>query len=163
MKKFFSDKGTNDVPDEYLIAVEMGLRSFGSDRYAFGTFAMDTEEEWHKRDLIWRKRECYIAMARHVLGLGGYGKYIHFRWDDFLSRSNMTKTFNKRHLPYSMGEDTLDGLVDPPEWSNGVTRRKRKRYAVTEMSPSSVDSVGTPTSTAAMAVWDSEEDKWVES
>ena len=61
MKKFFSDKGTNDVPDEYLIAVEMGLRSFGSDRYAFGTFAMlqtlQAVTQAKPRDL-----RCYLVL-----------------------------------------------------------------------------------------------------
>ena len=95
-EEYLQDKGTGDAPVEYLVAVEEGLRNFGKEQAAFGKFAMDSLKEWVVVARF-KKRECYIAMARHRLGLGGYAKYQHFRWSDYESRSNMTKAFDKRH------------------------------------------------------------------
>ena len=145
----------------FLCAVEKGLRSFGSEKFAMGTYAMDSETEWYSARLNWKKRECYIAMARHKL-LGadaGYGKYIHFRWYDYVSRNLMMRTFNARHLPYSTGKKSLTGLADPKRWASPINRRKRKRGET----PSSVAAdLSSPASAASGASWDSEEGMWVE-
>ena len=163
LKDFLTDKGEAEAPIEYLVTVEQGLRSFGKDKFAFGTFAMDSETEWHDSSLNWRKRECFISMARYVLGLGGYAKYIHFRWSDFVSRSVMTKTFNNRHVQYSSGESRLTELSNPAEWDSPLNRRKRKRSQDQDTPSSSSTGESPAASTSAAAVtWDSEEGEWVE-
>jgi hypothetical protein len=43
--KFLDDKGVGRVPNMYLVAVERSLRQFGADRFAMGTFAMDSKRE----------------------------------------------------------------------------------------------------------------------
>ena len=119
---FLTDKGAGDAPVEYLVAVEEGLRSFGTDQAAFGKYAMDSLQEWIAVSKF-KKRECYIAMARHRLGLGGYAKYQHFLWKDYVSRSEMTKAFDKRHWPYSNGSQAL--RISNP-WENPVDRRHQR-------------------------------------
>jgi len=166
LKKFLDDKGKGSPPEVYNVQVETGLRNFGNDKYAMGTYAMISKMEWQKDNLSWKKRECYIAMARYVLELPSYSKYIHFRWSDYVSRNAMTMTFKARHLPYTLGEEELTGIVDPAEWSTPVKRHKRKRtgvHAITPsshvVSPGSTTSVATATTTATC--WDSEEGEWV--
>ena len=150
------------------MAVEEGLRSFGTEKHAFGKFAMDNETEWHNQKLNWKKRECFIAMARYVSKVKSYSKYIHFKWSDFVTRSQMTKTFNNRHLPYSTGRSRLKELLVPKNWSSPVDRRKRKRSSNEESdtTPCVVTDVidESPAKTVTdNLTWDSEEDEWVQS
>ena len=81
-KTYLDDKGVGKEPNTYLIAVERSLRQFGEDRFAMGTFAMDSKSEWHNKKLVWKKIECYIAFVRHFKGHDSYGKYQHFYWED---------------------------------------------------------------------------------
>ena len=56
-KMFLTDQGKAEVPIAYLVAVEEGLRSFGTDKHAFGKFAMDNETEWHNQKLNCLEKE----------------------------------------------------------------------------------------------------------
>lgn len=123
---FLTDMGSDTAPTKYLVAVEEGLRSFGNDQPAFGKFAMDSLQEWLSVSRF-KKRECFIAMARHRLGLGGYAKYRHFKWSDYVSRGKMTKTFDERHWPLTNGTQVLKELSNP--WATLVDRRhQRKKF-----------------------------------
>ena len=161
--KFLDDKGLSEVPEEYLVAVENGLRSFGTDRTAFGMYAMDNVGEWIKGSQF-KKRECYIAMGRHRLKLGGYTKYQYFLWKDYLSRAAMTKTFNKRHWPITNGTRILN---IPNAWPNPVHGRRKRPRSRKSSSPkipakkkSSAVSVVVPAASASRR-YDSEEDAWL--
>ena len=162
-KKFLQDKGEGQAPDEYVIAVENGLRSFGSDPNALGKFAMASKQEWHKVEM-WRKRECYIAAARHILGLPGYLKYIVFRWSDYISRGAMTKTFETRHQPITNG--AISGRVpDARTWDDTINHRSRQHSARSNRNRSDSndadDKTATP-DTSNPLVWDSENEDWVQ-
>ena len=171
---YLDDKGVGKAPNAYLIAVERSLRQFGEDRFAMGTFAMDSKSEWHNKKLVWKKIECYIAFVRHFKGHDSYGKYQHFYWQDYLLRNALRATFIKRHLDYSNGTKTLKGLPMPNNWKNPVNRRKRKQPSQRKSKTKSKKSKPPKTAekdetekdeTAEAAtvekVWDSETEEWV--
>lgn len=159
---YLDDKNSIDAPEDYLVAVELGLRSWGRDPKAFGKFAMLSKSEWNSVP-AWRKRECYIAAARCFLGSKGYLKYISFRWADYLSRKAMSITFNARHLPYSNGTAQL-GLSDDSSWDDTIDHRKRKPFARKSKQPA-VASACSPESSGAADHngydWDSDNDEWI--
>ena len=64
-KSFFDDLGTGKAPVEYLVLVEQGLRSFGSDIHAMGSNCMKSKKRWFEVP-VWRKREAYIALIRSI-------------------------------------------------------------------------------------------------
>lgn len=116
---FFDDLGKGDAPMEYLVLVEMGLRSFGTDIHAMGSRAMDSKERWCEV-AVWRKREAYIAAIRHIRGHNTYPQWDCYTLEDYSERQSLHKTFVKRHFPLSNGAcNRLDEhLVDPKEWSD---------------------------------------------
>jgi hypothetical protein len=160
-KKFLDDKGTGEgVPEEYLIAVEEGLQSFGTDPDALGKFAMKSATEWHKVE-AWRKRECYIAAARFILGLPGYLKYIGYRWSDYVSRTLMAKTFKVRHLQYTNGTAQLN-IPDPECWDDSINHRARAPFRRSNNTGATESSTQQQDETDNPLLWDSENDEWVE-
>jgi len=54
---------------------------------------------------IWRKRQCYIWIARYVLEQGNYNAYYNFLWEDHVQRERLIKTFNMRHAPLTDGSN----------------------------------------------------------
>ena len=171
---FLEDKGGIAVPHKYLVTVEQCLRLWGKDRFAMGTFAMDSPAEWHDIKLKWKKVECYIAFCRYVRGWGSYGKYQHFYWLDYITRGRMRATFVNRHWPYSSGKQRLKGLKDPEEWKNPVSRRHKKRksrksrklkslqVAVAASVVKSQTEVHSQPELESTKVWDSETEEWVD-
>ena len=165
---FLDDRGSGKVPDSYLIAVEKCLRAFGTDRFAMGTFAMNSPDEWHHIKLMWRKIECYIALVRYVKGHESYGKYQHYYWPDYLLRTALRATFIARHWPYSNGTKRLKGLLPPKDWANPVNRRKRKRKSKnvsdsnTKSRSRSVVRPASPADDIGEKMWDSETEDWVD-
>jgi hypothetical protein len=175
--QFLDDKGVKKVPKAYLVAVEQCLRAFGRDRFAFGTFAMDSPKEWHSDKLMWRKIECYIAFVRNVKEHDSYGKYQYYYWDDYLMRKLLRATFIARHLDYSNGLQQLEGLPVPKEWKNPVNRRLRKKKPKSKSKSagakvtkkvkkkkvvSATEVVSADESEAPDKMWDSETEEWVE-
>ena len=137
----------------------MSLREWGRDRFAMGTFAMDSAKEWHSVDLKWKKTECYIAFCRHFHKMKSYGKYFSFYWPDYTSRLRMRATFFKRHWQYSSGAAKLRGMTDA--WREGCTGRKRKRKSSGAGAASSKSkSQEAGSSTDEELVWNSETEMW---
>ena len=117
-KIYFDDLGKGKAPVEYMVLVEVGLRSFGSDMHAMGTKAMASKETWYAVR-VWRKREAYIALIRCIRGHLTYPQWDCFQLDHYSERQALNKTFLARHFPLSNGKSNLlDGvLTDPPQWS----------------------------------------------
>ena len=126
-REFLLDGGKGKAPDEYLRLVEVGLRSFGSDIHAMGSKAMASQAKWAAVS-VWRKREAYIALCRHVLGRTGYPQWDCFSFRDFTERQMAADTFYKRHLPLSDGVHDFGGkLPAPASWSVSEPPKKRRR------------------------------------
>ena len=102
---FLDDKGAGSPPDKYLWLVEDGLRRYASDVHAMGTNPLRSETRWSEV-AVWRKREAYIAVARHLLDMPEFYKtWTKFRYTDYTSRQILARTFEVRHLPLSDGLD----------------------------------------------------------
>ena len=126
--KFFDDLGKGDAPIEYLVLVEIGLRSFGNDIHAMGSRAMDSKERWFAADL-WRKREAYIVAIRLIREHLSYPQWDCYKLEDYSERQALHKTFVIRHFPLSNGDSNrLEGhLADPANWSVSDAERPCKR------------------------------------
>ena len=160
----FSDKGSADAPAAYLIAVEIGLRTFAqNESTAFGKYAMDSRKEWVCVPM-WKKCEAYIAVCRFLLDLCEYLKYINYDWADYISRRHMRQTFLTRHEPYSNGSKTLEGLNDPACWANASSSRRRRPHVTRKRKSkkhASPKEKSESANSAATKQWDSEEEAWV--
>ena len=115
---FFDDKGAGTPPNEYLLLVERGLRSFGDDVHAMGAKAMATPADWEKPERKWRKREAYIALVRFVRQRESYRQWDNFKWTDYVERQKLAMTFMKRHFPLSKA-GAFGGQLDPKAWTDG--------------------------------------------
>ena len=164
LTKFVKDKGVDKPPMEYMLAIEQGLRRYSLDKFAFGTFANHTYEEYTAVD-IWRKREAYIGVVRYVLGKGNYAKYVNFKWEDYIMRSHLTKTFQVRHAPYTDGtNDELRKLLpDPKHWNEnkGKDFRSRKKKKKQQKFKEEDEHSPSPLNPSDKCVWDSEDELWV--
>ena len=118
LKPLLEDEGVGKAPPEYLAAVEEGLRNYANDKYAMGCGAMRTRYNWLKV-AIWRKREAYITMVRHVNKKPTYKKWNCFRWEDYTHRNITAKTFSIRHEPLTNSCDVSyePYLSDPEDWN----------------------------------------------
>ena len=118
LKPLLEDEGVGTAPPEYLAAVEEGLREYGNNKYAMGCGAMRSRFHWLKVD-IWRKREAYITMVRHVNKKPAYKKWTCFRWEDYTHRNITAKTFSTRHEPLTNSCDVSyePYLSDPEHWN----------------------------------------------
>jgi hypothetical protein len=167
-KELFDDKGSADAPAAYLRAVEVGLRTYAmQESAAMGKFAMDSLKEWTSVPR-WKKVEAYIAVCRFILDLPEYLKYISYDWEDYISRRHMRATFHARHLQYTDGSKTLEGLRDPPAWGKSTPSRRRRSYSggrrrKTRVAPppSKKTLSLSPDSDTQTKRWDSEEEVWV--
>ena len=123
LTNFLDDKGSGEVSQDYLIAVEEGLRNFAKDKAAMGTHAFDDAASYYNVS-VWRKREAYIAVCRYLKGVEGYLKYIGYDWADYKMRGVLQKTFDVRHAPYTNGEKNY-----PPYLIQhvGVTQNQRRK------------------------------------
>ena len=103
-KQFLMDGGVGQPPLKYLVLVEKGLRNFGQDLHAMGSGAFNSADRW-KSVQVWRKREAYIAVVRFILVRPSYHQWDCYKWQDYMERKKCGKTFLKRHLPLSDGDD----------------------------------------------------------
>ena len=109
LRDFLEDNGDGNAPMDYLIAVEKGLRAYADDIHAMGTKPLRSPYYWGNRVELWRKREAYIALCRHVAGKPpAYPQWDCFLFGDYAQRQRAGKTFVKRHLPLSNGEDEIN-------------------------------------------------------
>jgi len=110
--------GKGDAPTEYLVLIEEGLRSFGTDIHAMGTKAMDSKKRWI-RVRLWRKREGYIACIRTIREKFTYPQWDCYKLEVYAERQALHQTFVARHYAISNGtSNRLDGhLDDPNHWS----------------------------------------------
>lgn len=172
-KELFKDKGSADAPAAYLRAVEVGLRTYAMhESTAMGKFAMDSLKEWTSVPR-WKKVEAYIAVCRYILDLPEYLKYISYDWADYISRRHMRETFHARHLQYTDGSKTLEGLRDPPAWTkstpsrrtrskSGGRRRKKPPVPPVQLKKKKKKKLSlSPDSDTTTRRWDSEEEAWV--
>ena len=122
---FFDDLGKGDAPIEYLVLVEQGLRSFGSDIHAMGSRAMESQERWFVV-AVWRKREAYIACIRFIRGHTTYPQWDCYKLEDYSERQALNTTFLARHFPLSNGTDNRlnDHVDDPRCWSTSARTEK---------------------------------------
>ena len=163
-KKFLMDKGVGSPPVRYLIAVEAGLRAYADDIHAMGTRPLRSPHYWSKVDL-WRKREAYIAVVRHVLSNdASYHHWTSFLFSDYVQRQTSALTFTRRHLPLSNGDDqaNFNGKYFF-KWINHIyiPRKKTKNNKEKSKVKPSATSV-TPASTAGgIMVYDVEEGRMV--
>ena len=163
-KIFFDDLGKGKAPVEYLVLVELGLRSFGSDMYAMGSRAMESMERWYAVS-VWRKREAYIAVIRLIRGHLNYPQWDCYTLEDYSERQTLNKTFLARHLPLSNGKSSLidSELTDPPQWSNpSLSTQPPMKRPKKEPKRSQKESVHAAVATAAKPqVWDVENNCFV--
>ena len=161
---FFDDLGKGDAPTEYLVLVECGLRSFGSDIHAMGSRAMDSEERWFAV-AVWRKREAYIAVIRLIREHLTYPQWDCYKLEDYSERQALNKTFLARHYPLSNGSDLrLNAvLTDPPQWSNPPSddEKPRKRTCKREPKVKKYVAAAVAAATAKPMVWDVENNCFV--
>ena len=130
-KKFLDDMGVGDPPIEYLVAVELGLRQYGIvGIHTTGTRPLRSPTYWGQVDL-WRKREAFIALVRHLKGFpSDYKQWDCFLFVDYILRQQTTLTFVRRHWPLSDGDDEANfGDAIDFDWDEHtyVPRAKRKR------------------------------------
>ena len=123
-ENFVDDGGEGVAPRALLIAVEQAIRSYALGPTAKLTMGVGVNKVLNKKMyasiLRWRKVECYITGIRFRRGRTSYRKWEDFDWVDFVERKALAKTFIKRHLPLSDGEDHFGGeLKDPPNWTTG--------------------------------------------
>ena len=133
---FLTDCGSGEAPTEYCLLIEEGLRSFGTDIYAMGSKALNSKAEW-AIVAVWRKREAYIALVRHIRGHTGYPQYDCYVWADYIERQHAGRTFRLRHLPLSDGRD-FEGQLPPPWSGEDVKDSPRKRKKSVKRAPASV-------------------------
>ena len=127
-KLFLNDCGKREVPIEYNIAFEEGLRNFSSCIHSMGTRPLRSPEFWGKSVDLWRKKEAYIALGRFLLDAPvGYRQWDCFKFEDYVSRSQLSRTFVTRHLPLSNGDDekNFNGKFKF-DWSKYSWKRKKK-------------------------------------
>ena len=119
-----------------------------------------TQEHWEQICRAWRKRVTYAVVSRLLLENENYRSWNLFRWEDYIQRIALIKTFNKRHLPITNGSQRIDvkhlpnpkqWLVDPmPKYSEpGVKRRKPTKRKLLPAPPPSL-------------IWDDETEAWVQ-
>ena len=124
-EKFLADGGKGVSPRAYLIAVEMGIRSFAMTPGAKLTMGIGNNKlvtrEIYANITPWRKTECYITAVRFRKGRTTYNKWENYLWSDFVERNVLHTTFNNRHLPICDGGDHFGGeLKDPPSWTTST-------------------------------------------
>ena len=104
---YLMDHGKNEVPLEYLIAFEEGLRNYADDQHALGTHPLRSPG-YYASISLWRKREAYIALGRHLLGREpDYKQWDCFLFQDYQERQSLGKTYQERHHPLSDGNDKV--------------------------------------------------------
>jgi hypothetical protein len=163
-KVLFTDKGSAEVPVAFLLAVEVGLRTFAqNESTAMGKYAMDSLKEWVAVP-IYKKCEAYIAVCRYILDLPEYLKYIGYDFADFISRRHMRETFMARHLQYTNGSKKVRGLSDPASWTNASSRRRKHVYVRRRSKknvPPPTPKSASPATDEGNKYWDSEEEAWM--
>ena len=126
-KVFLKDCGKGKAPIEYNIAFEEGLRNYSSCVHSLGTRPLRSRDFWGQSVDLWRKKEAYIALGRFLLDEPvGYRQWDCFRFEDHVSRAQLSKTFVKRHLPLSNGDDekNFNGKFKF-DWSKHAWKRKK--------------------------------------
>ena len=69
-------------------------------------YTLRSRAYWGTNVDVWRKKEAYIALGRFLHGESpGYRQWDCFNFADHVSRAQLGKTFVKRHLPLSDGND----------------------------------------------------------
>ena len=152
---WLTDENAALASPKYLAAVETGMRNLalaGCKTFPRGSIA--TRDAWHKVS-PWRKRQCYVFIARHYLGKANLKPYNNFRWSDHLLRERLIKTFDKRHLPLSDGTQTTHFAAtfcaSPACWDDESVPVRRELLPVTKA-----------TAEENNLEWDSDAEVWIE-
>ena len=105
----------------------------------------------------WRKHKCTLFILRYFLKSKNYQSFLNFRFEDYLQRDRVIKTYNIRHLKMTQGESSENyGIPEPKEWSEEISTPTPIESGTTNPSISS-----TPTGKKNLR-YDSEEEAWVE-
>lgn len=160
-KVFFDDLGKGDAPIDYLVFIEKGFRSFGSDIHAMGSRAMESKVRWFAV-ARWRKREAYIALIRYIREHHQYPQWDCYKLETYAERQSLHRTFVVRHLPLSNGEsDRLDAhLADASEWSGSPVAQPPPSKRAKQVKPNVVADV-VSTNIVKPTVWDVENNCFV--
>ena len=125
-KKLLGDKGVGEAPEEYLVAIEEGIRGYSHDPQALTTFATRSAAEYDKV-AQWRKRACYECLCRVVENHKAC-KWFSCTWEYYTWRLDRGITFDKRHWPLcQQSTKFFKGKVpELKEWSMSPSKNKRK-------------------------------------
>ena len=147
-RQFLMDGGKPQAPLGYLVLIEKGLRSFGTDIHAMGCGALTSAVKW-KSVAVWRKREAYIALVRYLLERPSYQQWNCYKWQDYVEREKCNKTFLVRHLPLSDGDEKhfRGNLPNPHSWSDPAPSPKKKKRG----NKKTTSSVGSTSGATAVA------------
>ena len=98
---------------------------------AMGRVAMNTPDNWEHA--VSAKRECFIAMARNVLGTRSFKPWNNFSWDDFMLLKKLSYVFKTQHLPVSnasawRGKKARKVLPCPSHWKDAASSASSKGH-----------------------------------
>ena len=129
--KFLGDKGEGDAPEEYNVAIEMGIRGYARDPQALSKNAIISAQEYDGVQQ-WRKRAIYECLCR-VIEVVKACKWFACSWKYYKWRLDRGITFDKRHWPLCQKSTVIfKGKVpDLKEWS--ATKKKKRKRKASEM------------------------------
>lgn len=100
--------------------------------------------------------QLYVSFVRRRQKKSNYKSWDKYSWDDYLSRSGLSKTFYARHVPQKGTFGDL--LPDPESWNNPVAVAQPAATNDT----SAMEAINNAAATE-MAEWDSDTMEWVSS
>ena len=122
---WLKDKGKDKVDgfDLYVRfqnSVEQGIRNVAlSGSRLFKKGDISSRKNWENVD-TWRKRRCHTFLARYFLQRPSYKAYYKFKFEDYVERVLLFKTYDVRHLPMSSGtSEEKFTIPDPDCWGTG--------------------------------------------
>lgn len=100
--------------------------------------------------------QLYVSFVRRHQQKGNYKSWDKYSWDDYVSRSTLSKTFYARYTPQ---RGTFGDLLPDPEcWNNPDVQPPSGPTT----DASVLESIAAAAATA-MDEWDSDKDEWVSS
>jgi hypothetical protein len=153
---WLTDKGAAKTVEDgdqfrsFQNAVEQGIRNVASKgSRLFKKGSIDSREMWAKVD-PWRKRRCYVFLARHFLKRPNYASFNNFRFKDYVERLRLIKTYN---AAYRFDPDGIIDLPVPEGWGETLTTSGDSVVAGPVLSSPSPDKP---------LEYDSDQEEWVE-
>jgi hypothetical protein len=101
--------------------------------------------------------QLYVSFVRRQQEKGNYKSWDKYSWDDYVSRSALSKTFYARYVPQ---RGTFGDLLPDPECWNNPPDVPPPSGPTTDVSV--LESIAA-TAATVMTEWDSDKDEWVAS